>query len=87
MKYIYTIIILSMLTMSGCSNNGSENYLKQENEQLKQEIARLSEVKEELELDLKIAGLQGARKVSNILLIQEENCYGLSMKQLSMFKG
>ena len=30
--------------------------------QLKQEIARLSEVNEELELDLKIAGLEGSRK-------------------------
>ncbi|WP_432360749.1 hypothetical protein [Sporosarcina sp. UB5] len=84
MKYIYTIIILSILIMSGCSNNGSENYLKQENEQLmqeneqlKQEMARLLEVKEELELDLKIAGLEGSRKsdqlTSKITSLQFEN--------------
>ena len=69
MKYRFTIILLSILIISGCSTSGSENDLKQENEELKleveqlqQEIARLSEVNEELELDLKIAGLEGSRK-------------------------
>ncbi|MDW0117550.1 hypothetical protein QTL97_11430 [Sporosarcina thermotolerans] len=73
MKYRYTIILLSILIISGCSNNGSDNNLKQENEELKveneelqQEIARLSEVNEELELDLKIAGLEGSRKVDQL---------------------
>jgi len=84
MKYIYAIIILSILIMSGCSNNGSENYLEQENEQLKQEnekltqeIARLSVVNEELELDLKIAVLEGFRKndqlTSKITSLQFDN--------------
>ena len=63
--------------MSGCSNNGSENDLKQENEQLKQENPKLSVVKEELELDLKIAGLESSRKndqlTSKISSLQSEN--------------
>ena len=72
------------MIISGCSNNGSENDLKQENEalkleneQLQQEIARLSEVNEELELDLKIAGLEGSRKndqlTSKITSLQFDN--------------
>jgi len=52
-KYLYTIIILSILIMSGCSNNEAGNDLKQENEKLKEENAELSVVNEELELDLK----------------------------------
>lgn len=46
-KYLYTITILSILIMSGCSNNESKNDLKQENEKLKQENEKLSIVKEE----------------------------------------
>ena len=61
-KYSYTIIILSILIMSGCSNNESENDLKQENEKLKQENEKLLIVEEELELDLKIASLEATRK-------------------------
>ena len=48
MKYRFTIVLLSILIISGCSNSGSENNLKQEieelkleNEQLQQELARL----------------------------------------------
>ncbi|MEK4488041.1 hypothetical protein MHH81_21255, partial [Psychrobacillus sp. FSL H8-0484] len=77
MKYLYTIIIISILIMSGCSNNGSGNDLKQENEQLKQENAKLSVVKEELELDLKIASLEASRKkdqlTSEITSLQIDN--------------
>ncbi|WP_342599857.1 hypothetical protein MHB48_01700 [Psychrobacillus sp. FSL H8-0483] len=77
MNYLYTIIILSILIMSGCSNNGSENDLKQENEQLKQENEKLSVVKEELELDLKIASLEASRKndqlTSEVSSLQIEN--------------
>ncbi|MDF2066803.1 hypothetical protein [Bacillus sp. Cr_A10] len=62
MSYFYTMIIISIMIMSGCSNNGSEYDLKQENEQLKQENAKLSVVKEGLELDLKIASLEASRK-------------------------
>ncbi|TQR17524.1 hypothetical protein [Psychrobacillus vulpis] len=77
MKYLYTFIILSILIMSGCSNNGSENNLKQENEQLKQENAKLLVDKEELELDLKIASLEASRKndqlTSEMSSLQIEN--------------
>lgn len=63
--------------MSGCSNNGSENDLIQENEQLKKENAKLSEVKEELELDLKIADLEASRKndwlTSKISSLESDN--------------
>lgn len=60
MRYVYSIIILSIL--SGCSNNGSEDDLKKENEQLKVENESLSAAKEQLELDLKILNLETARK-------------------------
>ncbi|WP_391203849.1 hypothetical protein [Psychrobacillus sp. L4] len=77
MKYLYVIIILSILNMSGCSNDGSENDLKQENEQLKKENAKLSVAKEELELDLKIATLETSRKndqlTSKITSLQFDN--------------
>lgn len=77
MKYLYTIIILSILIMSGCSNNESENDLKQENDKLKQENEKLSIVKEELELDLKIASLEATRKkeqlTSEITSLQIDN--------------
>ena len=63
--------------MSGCSNDGSENNLKQENEQLKQENAKLSVVKEELELDLKIVSSTSYREneqlTSEISSLQVEN--------------
>ena len=61
-KYLYPIFILSILSLSGCSNNGSENELKKENDQLKVENESLSAAKEELELDLKILNLETARK-------------------------
>lgn len=76
-KYLYTIIILSVLIMSGCSNNEAGNDLKQENEKLKEEKAELSVVNEELELDLKIASLEATRKkdqlTSEIDSLQIEN--------------
>lgn len=62
MSYLYTMILISIMIMSGCSNNGSGDDLKQENEQLKQENAKLLVVKEKLELDLKIASLEASRK-------------------------
>ncbi len=62
MKYLYPIIILAILSVSGCSNNGSENDLKNENEQLRQENETLSLAKEELEIDLKILNLESSRK-------------------------
>jgi len=48
--------------LSGCSNNGSETDLIEENEQLKMENESLSAAKEELELDLKILSLETVRK-------------------------
>ncbi|TQR17904.1 hypothetical protein [Psychrobacillus soli] len=62
MKYFCTNIIFFILIMSGCSNNGAENDLKQEIEQLKQENANLSVGKEKLELDLKIVNAESSRK-------------------------
>lgn len=62
MKYVYPIIILSILSLSGCSTNGAEDDLKIENEKLKQENELLSVVKEELEIDLKILNLESTRK-------------------------
>ncbi|WP_391117275.1 hypothetical protein [Psychrobacillus sp. L3] len=77
MKYLYVIIILTILNMSGCSNNESENDIKQENEQLKKENAKLSAAKEELELDVKIASLEASRKndqlTNKITTLQFEN--------------
>lgn len=77
MKNLFPIIMLSILIISGCSNNGDENDLKQENEQLNLENVRLSVVKEELELDLKIAKLEESRKneqlTSKISSLQSEN--------------
>ncbi len=35
MRYRYTIILLSILIVSGCSTNESENNLEQENEAVK----------------------------------------------------
>ena len=61
MKYVYSIIII-LTILSGCSNNGSENDLKKENDQLRVENESLSAAKEELELDLKILNLETARK-------------------------
>lgn len=62
MKYLYMIIIISMLMVSGCSDNESRNELKLETEQLKQETERLLVEKEELVLDLKIVNAESARK-------------------------
>lgn len=77
MKYVYPIIILSILNLSGCSSNGSEDDLKKENEQLKQENEVLSVVKEELEFDLKILNLESTRndeRLNNkITLLQATN--------------
>ncbi|QFG00169.1 hypothetical protein PB01_15875 [Psychrobacillus glaciei] len=77
MKYLYVIIILSILNMSGCSNDGSENDLKQENEQLKKENAKLLVAKEELEIDLKIANLEASREndqfTNKVTSLQFEN--------------
>lgn len=62
MKFVYPIIILSILSVSGCSNNGSENALKKENEQLRIENEKLSVANEELENDLKIINIETSRK-------------------------
>ena len=61
MKYVYSIIII-LTILSGCSNNGSENDLEKENDQLRVENESLSAAKEVLELDLKILSLETARK-------------------------
>ena len=62
MKYFYMNIILLIWIASGCSNDEAEEELKKEIEQLKQENASLSVVKEDLELDLKIANAELSRK-------------------------
>ena len=77
MKFIYTIILISIVIVSGCSNNESKKDLIKENELLNKEIAKLASTKEELELDLKIVTAESKRKNdllnNEISLLQVEN--------------
>jgi outer membrane murein-binding lipoprotein Lpp len=48
MKYLYTVSMISILILSGCTSNATVKEIRQENEQLKQENVKLSEKYEEL---------------------------------------